>query len=56
MRARCVGALEIEQHRAGVTGMCNPFGGDRCDTVAALRVIGQRLSDGAEASWKQINR
>lgn len=44
--------LEIEQHRAGVTGMCNPFGGDRCDTVAALRVIEQRLRDSAESAWK----
>lgn len=47
---------EIGQHRAGVTGTCNPFAGDRCDIVAALRVIERRLSDGAEQSWKDINR
>ena len=47
---------EIHRHSAGATGMCNPYGGDRCDVVAALRVMQQRLWDGAEESWKDINR
>lgn len=47
---------EIDQHRAGVTGTCNPFDGDRCDVVAALRAIERRLERAVEASWKDIHR
>lgn len=36
-------AEETGQHRAGPTGLCNPFAGDRCDVVAALRVAADRI-------------